>query len=430
MKYLKLKTETTIEDHGISKIVFLMICMIMFSIYLPFFASRLFGLTSLLIAVILLIFVSSIDLNSVYKMLPSACLCLICLVLLLVSGRWKERGFSAPIFHAYKFIYLFLAHTMYIVLRFLTHGQKRTSIMAATGAAILTSAYSSFYSLTIDRYAMRYGNYVGVADFNQVYGIVFFVIILFSALLFYQKNARVNVYLFGCFVIFFGMICISLFTTALLLMLLGIIICLFANIYEKSSPFIRVILFLLMLLLIGMLFMFSNTISDWIFKSTEDVDDVLRVRLRSVSDRIFDTEHNLEGYNADRRGELADYSMQSFKANPIFGVGYTGFGYGIIGNHQEWQDMLGVFGLFGSAVVIGVILIMTNQIFKGIRKKVDKISFTVSLLLFVLLGFLNPCFNPQVLIAVFVIAPNISALSQSEEKTDEFYKHKYIRATA
>lgn len=425
MKYIK---ENTSQD-GISQIaIFMILCMVASFVLFSFFSVYLYGLISLVIAFVLLFFACCIDMESILLALPSAFFCILSLCMLFVSGRWGERGFWAPIFHAYKYIYLFLVHTMGIVMRFLTAKQKKIVVAAAFFSAVCTSLYSSYFVFTIDQNAMRNAQHFGVADFNIVYGIMLITIVVFSALLFCKEKAGWNLFLLCCFLSFAVMIMSSLFTTALLLFLSGLGACLLVKIYEKYGTKAVIIMGVLMFFLVFVIYLFSESISEWLYNNTEDLNSIIRVRVRSVADKVLNTEHDLGGYNADRRGELAGYSLHTFMANPLFGVGYTGFGYGIIGNHQEWQDMLGVFGIVGSAFLVTTLITIIYQIYRKNNTKEDRVSFTIALLLFTVLGFLNPCFSPQVLMAVFFIAPNVSIFSSmKEERVYELKEYKYIR---
>ena len=156
-------------------------------------------------------------------------------------------------------------------------------------------------------------------------------------------------------------------------------------------------------------FIFVNQVSDWIYKITEPLNYILRDRLRSVAEKVFRANFNM-AYSYDRREELAGYSMNAFKQHPLFGVGYNGYGYGVIGCHQEWQDLLGVFGLVGTAIFIMLMLYFVQMTKNTIIQKHDLHSFYIAVVLFIILGFLNPCLSLPVLCAVFIISPNLSLI--------------------
>ena len=64
----------------------------------------------------------------------------------------------------------------------------------------------------------------------------------------------------------------------------------------------------------------------------------------------------------------------------------------------------------GAIVIAIVIIFLIRVTAKNTDNKIDLHSFYIAAILFVILGFLNPCLNLPVLIAVFVIAPNISLI--------------------
>ena len=149
-----------------------------------------------------------------------------------------------------------------------------------------------------------------------------------------------------------------------------------------------------------------------VIKLTANMNYVLQNRIRYVFQDILNVSSGIS-YNHERREELASYSLNTFKEHPLLGVGYSGYGYGVIGCHQEWPDMLGVFGLLGSIVVWGVIIRMIVVTYKGLTSREEKDLFLVLAAMFGILGFLNPCLGSPLLFALFVIAPNVKCLFKS-----------------
>lgn len=204
----------------------------------------------------------------------------------------------------------------------------------------------------------------------------------------------------------------SLYTTALLFVFLGAALCFISVLYRKSPKSVYFLIFLvLFLLILGTVF--NEQISDYLYGITENLNWIVRARVQSVIDTIFQTDHG-NWYNTDRRNELANYSLKTFKENPLLGVGYYGYGYGVIGCHQEWYDMLGVFGVLGCVYGIFILIFNTRFAYKEAKTKMDKDALMISVVMLLMLGFLNPCLSKQILFFVYVVAPNISSLMQDK----------------
>lgn len=368
-----------------------------------------FGTKALLVGILLAL----LNLRNRYliQILPSMLFCFVVLFLLLVSGQISVRGFNAPINHAMKFVYMFCAFSVAIIMKDFSDKQKRIIILTGILSAVISSVISSYFALTKDVYAIRYASergYNSVADFNQIYAITILLVVIAVSILSQRRKKSLLLILS---IICMG-VCISasLFSTAILLVIMGIGIAWFFNSYRESPRrVILIVCFLFVMLL--MIYIFNNQISDFIYNITERMNWVVRDRLRSVADSLLGTDHGIS-YSYDRRDELAWYSLTSFLKHPLLGVGYVTYGYGVIGCHQEWQDLLGVFGIMGSCIVIIIFILMSRFIWKKSCDNIDRMSFLIALLLLFVLGFLNPCLSIPVLIVVFVIAPNVKVLSQ------------------
>jgi len=350
---------------------------------------------------------------------PFVISCFAVLIILFMSGQFSERGFNAPVNHALKFVNLMFTASMSASMKNLPESNRR-SIFKWTMISILISAVISLYHvIAVDKYAIRYSVQRGfnvVVSFDQFYGICIFLCTLAFALFTWHKKYKTGKYLILCFILLFC-VALSLFVTGMLICMFGIALGIAVKKYDKSKR--NAILWAMAIaVLLIIIFTFGEQVSDLIYQITEPLNFVLRDRVRNVADTIFGTDHNLS-YSYDRRNELAWYSITTFLRNPIFGIGYKGYGYGVIGCHQEWQDMLGVFGLFGTFLFVILMIIFSKQVIKNISNKKDLHSFYIALILFIILGFLNPCLSQPVLCAVFIIAPNISLLFPLCKETNQ-----------
>lgn len=338
-------------------------------------------------------------------------ICLCALMLLLFSGRSGERGFNAPIAHALKFVYLLFAHVMVVLMFRLKEYQRRNVMLVMMVVICISAGISLFYVTFVDVYAVRYfaeRGFTQVVNFEQLYAIPFLVTAVVCLLL--SKTRHIKQVLAYLPFVLLSILCVyfSLYTTALLLMVLGFGMAFLYSQFYRSPKRFWIIVGTIVLLIV-LCFVFRQQVSDLLYAVTEKMNWLVKARIRSVVDMILGTSQE-NWYAPDRRNELAGYSLNTFLNNPVFGVGYGEYAYGVIGAHQEWYDMLGVFGVVGTVLFLGVMGVISVQTFRHAKTVVDKASFIICLTMFIVLGFLNPVLNLSVLVAVFVVAPNISAL--------------------
>ena len=390
---------------------------ILMSMFIMFCSLNKNSLGAVCIGLTLILFVLNINAKGIRIALPFIVVSIVSLMILVMSGNAAERGFNAPINHALKFVYLAYTVVMATSIQGLSDYSKSKIIKTALLSIIISVTISLYSVIRLDRYAIRYYEARGftyVISFNQFYGVCLVLCILVMALLYLSKKKKAKKYIFICIPI---IVCIglSLYVTGVLICAFGMGLGFAIHKYDqnRSKAAIWAIAIILALLL---LFLFGNQVSDWIYRITEPLNFILKDRLRSVADTVFRTDHNLL-YSYDRRDELADYSLNSFKAHPLLGIGYKGYMYGTIGCHQEWQDMLGVFGLIGTILFALLMIYLINNVKKRIENKNDLHVFYLAVLVFFVLGFLNPCLSLPVLTAVFIIAPNASLIFYKKEDT-------------
>lgn len=341
---------------------------------------------------------------------PFILACMFTILLFMLSGKTGERGFNAPVNHMLKFVYLMFAVALSIGMHELSKANRTRIIKAVLVSILISVLISIFYAVTVDRYAIRYAEERGfssVVNFAQFYGICLLLCVLFYNIFRYGKQYPV----WKQFIIIIPIIAcivVSLYVTGVLLSAIGICLAFAVHKIDESKTKAALWAFIVLVIL-GLMIVYRTQMSDFVYRVTESFNWILKDRLRSVADTVFRTNHNLS-YSHDRRDELAGYSLATFKKHPIFGIGYTGYGYEVIGGHQEWQDFLGVFGLAGIFLFILGMSFLVRATVKSIDNKNDKHAFYIAFVLFVILGFLNPCLNLPILTAVFVIAPNMSLI--------------------
>ena len=369
-----------------------------------------FGTECILLTVVL--FLLNTKPQNFATLLPFLVTMGIVLTVLWLSGKFSERGFNAPIKHALKFVSLAFTVALSNVMQGLSDKDKLTVLKTAFISIGISSIISLYNLIFVYEYAIRYPDYRNITttlNFNQYYAICIVLCIIVFAMSWFNYY-KIKKYLLFCLLLV-AVVALSRMVTGMLICVLGIAVGFTIRKYTQSKEKFF-LLAMGMFIMLGIVFLFRNAISDWIYNVSESMNWIVRDRLRSVADMALGTHHNNE-YSYGRREELMGYSMTTFRNNPLLGVGYKGYGYGVIGCHQEWPDMLGIFGIVGMGVFIGLIIMFIKHIKKSISNKLDLQSFRIAILLFVVLGFLNPCISMPTLCAVFIIAPNISIIIPS-----------------
>ncbi len=147
-------------------------------------------------------------------------------------------------------------------------------------------------------------------------------------------------------------------------------------------------------------------------------DDIIReigtdeVTSAFVTDKLEELHSTLSGdiveaEDASSRKGLTSSSFHTFIENPIIGVFYKmksmdDYERGGIGNHSEWLDMMGLYGLFSFLIFRFLYLAYMEQ------KKYS--SVTIHLLLYFIIGFLNPLWSVFNNISYFMLAPFLIVL--------------------
>lgn len=333
--------------------------------------------------------------------------------MLIMSGKMGATGFNAPIKHALKFVHLLFAYVCFL---FLQHGagekERRSFVCIALTASVATSIHSIILVMSGNVYAIRYASRYGydtegVASFSHIYGMPVLIVIVASILLLGRRmKLWEKAVLLAMLLLFLYFVYVSLMTTALILTVAGICLYILLEIMKNKKTIAASVILLCIIIAVLIILVFPERTMNVVLETTENLNYVLRDRIRFVAGKILQIPVNMT-YSYNRRSELANYSIESFLNHPLFGVGYSGYEYGTIGCHQEWADMLGVFGLVGSSFVIGIIGYIFRSVHITLATDSEKNLFITLTCMFIVLGFLNPCMGGPMLIATIAISPNV-----------------------
>lgn len=349
------------------------------------------------------------------KVLPMLSFTSIVLILFVFSGKIGVRGFNAPIKHVLKSVNILFSFICYFIVReYATEREARVLEYLALTAIVITCLRSIYAVQTVSTYAIRYSGMYdddavnGVAGFYQIYVTPFFLLAVYSKLLSGKRSMLQKMILIALLAVFIVFIFSSLLATVLLLSIAGIGFYTVLIMYRRNNVVI-IILSVFLILLALLCFIFNEQTMKIINDLTENMNFIVKGRIRYVFSTLLQTTSET-AYSYNRRMELANYSLESFKEHPVFGVGYAGYGYGTIGCHQEWFDMLGVFGIVGAAAFAMILFNMLRTVYTGLETRGEKDLYLTVIIMFVTLGFLNPCLSEPIVLMLFVIAPNARLL--------------------
>ena len=384
------------------------ICILVMSFLLFFAMNDSFVGTGLLAAMTVVLIVCNYNKKTIYPVVPIILLCGYFIIMFALSGTMGITGFNSPQKFVAKFIGMMFAFVAATVIKQFSEEEKKRIVQVCILSIIISSFISIYYCIFVDPMAMRARDLVDINatfSFGQLYAIVLFIGGFSCYWLTMTKKNRI--WSLVVFVILFTCLAYAMFTTALLLAIIGIVLGLILNNLTNKK---RVAISIIALIAILIVFLVvREPLSAALYRMTLNFPELVQQRVAKVIDLLFATSHETT-YTMDRRFELASYSLNSFFQHPWFGVGIKGIKYGAIGYHQEWPDMLGICGIIGTAIISLVMSAFTRKMFSWTEQISDKKALAIGLVQFFILGFLNPCISAASMFMLFCILPNLSSL--------------------
>ena len=172
----------------------------------------------------------------------------------------------------------------------------------------------------------------------------------------------------------------------------------------------KIIIIFLLIFSIFFLLEFKKEVGSSIINIFSDSDNIVFKRIQEIGFLMVDDNLDDEGTMAVRF-ELMQQSISTFINSPIFGQGWE-FGNlfelskNYVGNHSEWFDTLGKFGLLG-----GIPFFLTfMSALKEDKIKTGKFIPPTYIIVFFFLGLFNPFRSFQSMYTLFFIIPSIGLL--------------------
>lgn len=316
-------------------------------------------------------------------------------------GENFSFGFWDPINFLMKYIAIFQVFVLYDIFISLTKIQKIKILNLIFISITITNLLSIYYNI-LDPLAIRYRpeQYLFVINFNQFYALPILVPAILTKILFQKKiNALLTI-------TFLSSIIVLLIGSLVTGLVLGILSCFLVFILwiTKSSRFKQITT---LFLIAGLTLLIRLPLAGIIRKvANADIFSSL------TSTKLLIAAGLLEGEEAtstlDVRNDYKQAALNSFKEEPLFGIPYSEYRFGTISSHADWYDFLAMNGIVGIIALSIVFADFCRKVFINIQSEADFISFSISLIMFIALGFLNPNFAISILITTFLISPNIT----------------------
>lgn len=209
-----------------------------------------------------------------------------------------------------------------------------------------------------------------------------------------KKAILIRLLLISISIYFLIMVLRSFLMTAIILIIVGIAIAIFYR--RDKSLFNLVIKTIFTLSILVVVFLYSY---DRIHNYAEGIGNAATIqRLEEIRDVL--TGNLSQSSDLESRNNLRTVSFNTFLSHPLIGVHHSYVGKineSVIGNHAQWIDDLARYGLFS--------IIMFLFIYYALKKQYGDTKILLPILLYVVIGFLNPISYVISNINMFVLVP-------------------------
>lgn len=341
-------------------------------------------------------------------------LALFVFIILLYIGYSYVNGLFTTIKFIGSFIQVFAPIFMYeFYSKFLSSKSLRNLIIIILGIYVYYSIKTILY-LELNPLAARQIISIGLDDslligggFSLSYGFAILVPVLVYLIL-NSSNFGVNV-LFNKLIsrlllvivtiLFITTIYKSMFTISFITMLLGSLFVFYKmKKGKKSNNITLVLVFLLSIFIIVIINQYLPSIQSFL----QTLDTVIGYKLIAVFES-FDQGQVVSDGGFKGRVDLYLESFYTWIENPFLGIAYKS-DFNVLkmkeiglGNHSEWFDLFAKYGLFA--------ILLITYIFKPKNAYKKNKGHKLALLLFTVIGFLNPIHIFNIYFIVFFYAP-------------------------
>lgn len=294
----------------------------------------------------------------------------------------------------------------------LTNQDKRHIFRVSILSITVTVLISLFYIIKVDPQAVRNTQrdlaLFGVGDFMLIYTLA----ISLGPILYFISNYKGSLKNKMFYFVFFALsvVCILLcnLVTSVIVGILSLVVMYIVKkrkiIYLLISQFVLLFFYLVRNYIAK--FLYSIASKKLFYWSTNN-------KIIAIANIIKGDFSNID--TISRRLMLASWSIDSFKKNMLFGINWKHHEYGRIGCHMQWADDLGRYGIFGNTILILNYFYLSISSINKIECRIVKDAMICIWIMFIILGFLNPCISASNLMMIFVVIPSMVGYFEGEE---------------
>lgn len=302
--------------------------------------------------------------------------------------------------------------------------KKKQQIFNLTLICIaITILVSLYYIKMVDPQAIRNTqgvSYFGVGDFLLMYGMAMLMGPLFVFILEkIKRHDRPFMYIVSFILMSICLILCNL-VTSVVISVVSIAVTLFISRGRKSWQ-----------LLLGIVLAIAIAMKSFWAQLLENIARS-GVFYWSTSNKLIAIANVLRGdfANTDTlslRLKLTMISVNSFKDNPVFGIDFANHKSGVIGGHAQWADDLARYGILGNCFIVISYMFAARYTIRYSEGLMMKYFMISEWIVFILLGFLNPCLSGTILMVMFVVVPAMNFYFEEESSTYENRNYKSIQ---
>ena len=329
------------------------------------------------------------------------------LIRCVIAGQLNMEYYST--FQAVIQRYQLMVFTIiYVYVVDLDRDKKKKVFMLSTFSIFVTCLFSLFYVFFVDPQAIRntQRDYLwGVGDFVLMYAMAIFLGPFLHLIVLKRKRHEKILNYVVLFVTMLITIIMCNLVTSVVVATISIVLTYCISRKQKA-------LFIIFAAIGALLFSLRKVFGKLLYSLADE-----HIFYWSTNNKIIAIANILSGVadttNVDtitRRFMLAEFSMTSFRNNPIFGIDWKDSRYGTIGGHMQWADDLGRYGIIGALINIPYYIYLCHYTSNYNKSTIVHDSMLSAWLVFFILGFLNPNLSGTILMILFVVIPTFDSL--------------------
>lgn len=320
-----------------------------------------------------------------------------------VSANMLDLSYFSPMNAAIGRYQLFAYLTLFPYVITLNKKQKKQIFDLTLACMAITVIVSLYYILFVDPQAIRNTqgvDYFGVGDFLLMYGMAMLMGPLLALIIAKRKKHEKPVLYFIVFCLMLLCLILCNLVTSLVIAIISIAVTVFLTqgrrVWQLTVGMLAIVVVALKSVWASML---RKIASSEIFYWT------MNNKLIAIANVLQGDFENVDTLSL--RVELSMIGLNSFKQNALFGIDFRNHKSGVIGGHAQWTDDLARYGIIGNLFLVLYYIFAAKYTVRQCKSSFVKHLMISEWIVFLILGFLNPCLSGTVLMVMFVVVPSL-----------------------